>query len=72
MSPQGVTPQRVSVFGHYGVLRDYFKYYHGSRTHLGLEKDCPSPRPVKPPELGLICTESMVGGLHHRYYRQAA
>jgi len=54
------------------VLRDYFKYYHGSRTHLGLEKDCPTPRPVEPPELGPICTESMVGGLHHRYYRQAA
>jgi transposase InsO family protein len=54
------------------VLRDYFKYYHASRTHLGLEKDCPSPRPVEPPELGPICTESMVGGLHHRYYRQAA
>ena len=54
------------------VLRDYLKYYHGSRTHLGLEKDCPSPRPVEPPELGPICTESMVGGLHHRYYRQAA
>jgi transposase InsO family protein len=54
------------------VLRDYLKYYHGSRTHLGLEKDCPSPRPVEPPELGPICTESMVGGLHHRHYRQAA
>ena len=54
------------------VLREYFKYYHGSRTHLGLEKDCPSPRPVEPPELGPICTESMVGGLHHRHYRQAA
>jgi transposase InsO family protein len=22
------------------VLREYFKYYHSSRTHLGLEKDC--------------------------------
>jgi transposase InsO family protein len=54
------------------VLREYFKYYHASRTHLGLEKDCPTPRPVEPPELGPICSESMVGGLHHRYYRQAA
>jgi transposase InsO family protein len=54
------------------VLRDYFKYYHVCRTHLGLEKDCPTPRPVEPPELGPICTETMVGGLHHRYYQQAA
>ena len=36
------------------VLRDYFAYYHGSRTHLGLAKDCPSPRPVERPDLGLI------------------
>ena len=54
------------------VLREYFKYYHSSRTHLGLEKDCPTPRPVERPELGSICTEPMVGGLHHRYFRRAA
>jgi hypothetical protein len=23
------------------VLKSYFEYYHGSRTHLGLGKDCP-------------------------------
>ena len=28
------------------VLRDYLDYYHRSRTHLGLEKDCPVPRVV--------------------------
>jgi putative transposase len=54
------------------VLQEYFKYYHGSRTHLGLAKDCPRPRPVEPPDLGLIHSEPMVSGLHHRYYRQAA
>ena len=54
------------------VLREYFKYYHGSRTHLGLEKDCPRPRPVEPLELGPVNAEPMVGGLHHRYFRQAA
>jgi putative transposase len=54
------------------IFRQYFKYGHASRTHLGLAKDCPTPRPVEPPELGPICTESMVGGLLHRYYRQAA
>jgi putative transposase len=54
------------------VLRDYLAYYHGSRTHLGLEKDCPRPRPVESPDFGSIRTEPMVGGLHHRYFRQAA
>lgn len=54
------------------VLRDYLAYYHTSRTHLGLEKDCPRPRPVEPPDLGAVRTEPMAGGLHHRYFRQAA
>lgn len=54
------------------VLQEHFKYYDGSRTHLALAKDCPSPRSVEPPDLGLIHSEPMVGGLHHRYYRQAA
>jgi putative transposase len=54
------------------VLSDYFAYYHGSRTHLGLGKDCPTPRPVEPPDLGFIHSEPMVGGLHHRYFREAA
>jgi putative transposase len=54
------------------VLKQYFCYYHDCRTHLGLEKDCPESRLVEPPELGPISLEPMVGGLHHRYYRQAA
>jgi hypothetical protein len=54
------------------VLRDYFSYYHGSRTHLGLAKDCPVLRPVELHGLGSIIAEPMVGGLHHRYFRQAA
>ncbi|HEX9158474.1 MAG TPA: integrase core domain-containing protein [Syntrophales bacterium] len=54
------------------VLREYFRYYHGSRTHLGLAKDCPVPRQVEPPDIGPIDGEPMVGGLHHRYFRQAA
>jgi putative transposase len=54
------------------VLSLYFRYYHESRTHLGLGKDCPKPRPVEPIDLGPINSEPMVGGLHHRYYRRAA
>ena len=54
------------------VLMQYFRYYHEFRTHLGLEKDCPNTRLVQPPVFGPIHSETMVGGLHHRYFRQAA
>ncbi len=52
------------------VLESYFSYYHGWRTHLGLDKDAPEPRRVQPD--GKIVALPEVGGLHHRYERQAA
>jgi transposase InsO family protein len=54
------------------VLESYLAYYHGCRTHLGLHKDAPEPRQVQPPDNGKIVTFPEVGGLHHRYERQAA
>jgi putative transposase len=54
------------------ALRDYFEYYHSSRTHLGLAKGCPVARSIEPPDARAIIAEPMVGGLHHRYHRQAA
>ena len=54
------------------VLNEYLDYYHRDRTHLGLEKDCPEPREVEPPEVGPIRSRAILGGLHHRYYRDAA
>jgi len=54
------------------VLKEYIRYYNEYRTHLGLEKDCPEPRSVESPALGSIHSEPLVGGLHHRYFRQAA
>jgi len=54
------------------ILRSYCDYYHGSRTHLSLNKDCPEPRPVYPPEMGNVVELPEVGGLHHRYERRAA
>src|SRR5438132_7571455 len=53
-------------------LHSYLRYYHGSRTHLSLEKDAPQPRAVEPPELGRVVALPHVGGLHHRYVRRAA
>lgn len=55
-----------------GILKSYFEYYHRSRTHLSLAKDAPEPRAKQPPELGVVIEIAAVGGLHHRYERQAA
>jgi hypothetical protein len=30
------------------ILREYLEYYHGSRTHLSLDKDAPEPRAREP------------------------
>jgi len=54
------------------ILKEYFLYYHRSRTHLSLEKDCPETRAIEPPEMGKVIALPQVGGLHHRYTRLAA
>jgi putative transposase len=54
------------------VLSTYIDYYHQTRTHLSLDKDCPDPRPVMPPGSGRVVTIPQVNGLHHRYERLAA
>jgi len=54
------------------ILKAYLTYYHQSRTHLSLEKDCPAPRLVQPPSMGKVIAFPEVGGLHHRYERIAA
>jgi transposase InsO family protein len=52
------------------TLASYFAYYPGSRTHLGLDKQCPFPRQVS--SMGRIIEIPQLGGLHHRYERVAA
>lgn len=52
------------------TLASYFTYYHESRMHLGLDKQCPFPRPVS--SRGKIIETPHLGGLHHRYERTAA
>jgi putative transposase len=54
------------------ILKEYFSYYHESRTHLGLEKDTPTSRSIQTIDAGPIKSESVLGGLHHRYFRDAA
>src|SRR5215203_2314381 len=54
------------------VLRAYVTYYHRSRTHLALGKDTSEARAIDPASSGRIVARPEVGGLHHRYERQAA
>ena len=54
------------------ILTRYFAYYHRARTHLSLKKDAPDGRPIERPEVGTVVQIPEVGGLHHRYLRQAA
>jgi len=51
------------------LLSEYLAYYHGDRTHLGVEKDAPVARPVElhPAGAAAVRAERRVGGLHHRY-----
>ena len=62
----------VSAAGLQRVVKDYVAYYMRSRTHLSLDKDSPTPRPVMPPAAGRIVAVPEVNGLHHRYDRAAA
>ena len=65
----------VVVFGEQHlrrVLTGYLAYYHGSRTHLSLAKDAPTPRRVQGVTEGDVIAFREVGGLHHRYERRAA
>ncbi|MBM3757344.1 MAG: transposase, partial [Acidobacteria bacterium] len=53
-------------------LQGFVDYYHQRRTHLGLEKDSPEPRPIQSADTGRVVAIPEVGGLHHRYERRAA
>lgn len=54
------------------LLSEYVYYYHFDRTHLGLEKDTPSPRPTARPKRGSqVVSFPRLGGLHHRYHLAA-
>jgi len=49
------------------ILTLYSRYYNEARTHLGLRKDTPRPRPVQ--RTGTIIATPILSGLHHRYAR---
>jgi putative transposase len=62
----------LSAAGLRRILNEYVSYYSRTRTHLGLNKDAPLPRPVEPLAAGRVLAIPQVGGLHHRYERRAA
>jgi hypothetical protein len=68
----GATPQAPGRRPPVLLLTRYFAYYHQARTHLALDKDAPDRRPIELPAAGKIVQVPEVGGLHHRYLRQAA
>jgi transposase InsO family protein len=49
------------------VLKAYTAYYNATRTHLGIDKDAPSRRPIE--RCGVIVANAVLGGLHYRYTR---
>lgn len=51
------------------LIREYVRYYHEDRTHLGLEKQTPAGRiEAKNTDAGCrVVAMPRVGGLHHRY-----
>ncbi len=49
------------------LLRDYVRYYHDDRTHLGLDKQTPSGRIAAKALGSRIRSAVRLGGLHHRY-----
>jgi transposase InsO family protein len=53
------------------LIRDAVVYYNEDRTHLALGKNTPSGRAVESTQ-GNVIALPRVGGLHHRYTRQAA
>jgi len=49
------------------ILFAYAGYYNEVRTHLSLDKDAPSHRPVQ--RFGQLAAQPILGGLHHHYCR---
>jgi transposase InsO family protein len=54
------------------MLREHASYYNLDRSHIGLSGEAPAQRAVEGPEMGKVVAIPRVGGLHHRYARQAA
>ena len=63
----GIVFNQAALYRH---IQNFVSYHHGSRTHVGLDKQCPHVRQVS--NVGRIVKILQLGGLHHRYERVAA
>jgi putative transposase len=54
------------------ILADYLEYNNIHRAHLGLDGYTPWGRNTEPPDNDSVRSIPFLGGLHHRYTRQAA
>jgi putative transposase len=52
-------------------MKQYVRYYDGSRTHLSFYRNAPIPRDVAPISAGQVVAIPHLGGLHHEYKRAA-
>jgi hypothetical protein len=61
------------------VLSSYVDYYHRTRTHFSLDKNCPDPRFIQPPRSGVSssyrksadCTIATIASRHRVHKRRA-
>ncbi|WP_145060362.1 integrase core domain-containing protein [Adhaeretor mobilis] len=54
------------------LLAEYFECFHQHRPHQGIDGDAPHGRSREPPEISATVATPFLGGLHHRYAREAA
>jgi transposase InsO family protein len=54
------------------IIGEFLQYYHHDRTHQGLGQEAPNGRKIDPPNKGMVNSRLILGGLHHRYFREAA
>jgi hypothetical protein len=53
------------------ILEEYIAFYNSQRPHQGIQQQIPRSTESEKNE-GAVCRSSVLGGLHHNYYRQAA
>lgn len=53
------------------ILLEYMAYFNHDRPHQGLQQQIPGPPEEDSPQIGQVCANAILGGLHHTYHRAA-
>lgn len=57
----------------FAMLKVYVEYFNTCRPHQGLNQQIPEPiSDTAPPATGPVLARSILGSLHHHYYRAVA